>query len=115
MNIAGLISSSVAQATGLLASSAPSAPAQSHWPSELASWGYRPFIDPLNLHNWWWALIVPLALGVSVAYKAVRLPNLDRYWREVGVMTLQVLLGMAALAAALWLLIEVYVRTFRGA
>jgi hypothetical protein len=33
---------------------------------------WRPFLDPLNLHEYWWAFLVPLALGVAFTYKAVR-------------------------------------------
>jgi len=88
--------------------------AASTWREQLAGWSYRPFIDPINAHHWWWALIVPLALLTAVAYKAVRLPTLERYWREVALMSVQVLLGMAALAATLWLLVEVFARSFRS-
>jgi hypothetical protein len=111
--MATIASTASAQPAALASGSAP-APPVNQWPTQLDDWSYRPFIDPLNLHDWWWTLIVPLSLGVAIAYKAVRLPNLDRYWREVIVMTVQILLGMAGLAAALWLLVEVYVRTFRG-
>lgn len=61
---------------------------------------WTPLIDPLNLHAYWWALLVPLSLGISVAYKAVRMRSLRRYWPEVGVMTVQIILVMAALGAA---------------
>jgi hypothetical protein len=61
---------------------------------------WTPFIDPLSLHVFWWAFLVPLALGISVAYKAVRMRSLRRYVAEVLVMTVQIVLAMAALGAA---------------
>ncbi|MCU0688620.1 MAG: hypothetical protein MUE97_02610 [Phycisphaerales bacterium] len=79
-------------------------------PSQSVDFAHRWFIDAMSIHDQWWLLIIPMALLIAVAYKAVRLKNLDRYWREVGLMTVQILLGMAALAGALWLLAEVYVK-----
>jgi len=67
---------------------------------------YRPFIDPLNLHHVWFLLLVPLALFVSIAYKAVRVHDMSRYWQGVAIMTGQIVLGMLALGAAFYLLIE---------
>lgn len=67
---------------------------------------WRPFLDPLDLHTLWWLTLIPMALFVAMAYKAVRLPELDDYWRSVAVMTAQIILAMIALAAALHLIIE---------
>jgi hypothetical protein len=46
-------------------------------------------------------------VGVSVTWKAIRLRTLDRYWPEVFRMSGQLLVGMAALAAGLMLLVRV--------
>lgn len=73
-------------------------------PPTLIAW--RPFLDPLDLHTLWWLTLIPMALFVAMAYKAVRLPELDDYWRSVAVMTVQIILAMIALAAALHLIIE---------
>lgn len=70
---------------------------------------YRPFLDPLDLHDLWWWTLVPLAIGISLAYKAIRVPSFDTYWREVLIMSVQIVAGMAAIAAGLYLLIEVAV------
>lgn len=68
---------------------------------------WRPFLDPLDLHEYWWAFLVPLALGISVAYKAVRLRDLGApYWRAVAVMTAQIVLAMVMLGIATFLLLE---------
>lgn len=72
--------------------------------SVLLAW--RPFIDPLEVHAAWWLFLVPLALGISLAYKAVRLPTLEHYWRQVGLMTAQIVLAMVLLGAATFLFIE---------
>lgn len=67
-----------------------------------------PFVEPLPLaHRYWWLLIVPLAIGVSMAWKAVRLPSLGNYWRQVTAMSVQIVLGVAGIAVGLFVLIQV--------
>ncbi len=69
---------------------------------------YIPFLDPVHaLLDWWYLLLVPLALGISMIYRAIRMNNLDRFWRSAGIMTTQIVLAMAALAIALVILIRI--------
>ncbi len=70
----------------------------------LAMW--RPFLDPLNLHSYWWAFLVPLALLISVTYRAVRMPDLKGYPRAVVAMTVQIILAMIGLGAAAYIFVE---------
>lgn len=71
---------------------------------------YIPFLDPLQgAHVWWYVLLVPLAFGVSVIYRALRMPNLDHYWRSVWMMTVQVVLAMVGLGILLTLLVGVVI------
>lgn len=68
---------------------------------------WRPFLDPLSLHDSWFVLLVPLSLFISISYKAVRRPRLDRgYWRSVFIMTAQVIISMILLGAALFVFIQ---------
>lgn len=67
---------------------------------------YTPFIDPIDAHRLWFLLLIPLALGVSMAYKAVRVDDLSRYWREVLVLTVKIVLGIIALGAASFVVIQ---------
>ncbi len=63
---------------------------------------YTPFIDPINaFHGWWYLLLVPLCFGISVIYRALKLPTLEHYWRAVLTMTAQIILVMIGLAIAL--------------
>ena len=72
--------------------------------------GYVPFVDPIHaFHDWWYLLLVPLAFGISVTYRALKMPSLERYWRSVGTMTAQILVAMVALAIVLVLLVEVVI------
>jgi hypothetical protein len=67
-----------------------------------------PLIEPMpGVIHWWWAWIVPMVLGVSMTWKAIRLKSLERYWPEVARMSGQVLAGMVALTAGLILLVRV--------
>ncbi len=62
---------------------------------------YIPFLDPLDVfHEWWFALLIPLSFGISVIYRALKLPSLEHYWRRVMTMTAQIVLIMMALGIA---------------
>jgi len=68
---------------------------------------YIPFLHPIRApHEWWYLLLIPLAFGISVIYKAMRLPRLDEFWRRVTVMTIQIVLVMVALAVGLAVFIQ---------
>lgn len=66
---------------------------------------WRPFLDPLPLEQWWYLLLVPLALLISIGYKAVRVGDMRRYWRDVVIMTAQVILVMILLWIGAYLVI----------
>jgi hypothetical protein len=70
---------------------------------------WRPFLDPLNLHSYWYLLLIPLAFGISVAYKAVRVHNMSRYWRQVLMMTVQIVGAIVGLGALSYFLLMVVV------
>lgn len=67
---------------------------------------WTPFLDPLPAHSWWLLLAVPLVLGVSFTYKAVRVPDIKDLPRATLVMFAQVLGGIAAVALGMYLVIE---------
>lgn len=72
--------------------------------SALLAW--TPFLQPApGVDRWWWLLVVPLALGLSISYKAIRVRNLEELPRAAIVMALQIVGGLAALAVALFVLV----------
>lgn len=60
---------------------------------------WRPFIDPIPLPGGtWWLTLIPMALLISVAYKAVRVGSMRRYAANVLLMTVQIIVAMFLLA-----------------
>lgn len=69
-----------------------------------------PFIHPLNVfHDWWYLLLLPLSLGIAIIYKGVRMPNLQRFWRETLILASQIVLGMVGLAVIVTVLVQVII------
>lgn len=73
-------------------------------------WTYIPFITPMHfLQPWWYLLLLPLAFGISLVYKAMHLSNLDRLLQSTLVMTLQIVLAVIALGIALIVVVQVLI------
>lgn len=67
---------------------------------------YTPFVDPMPAaYNLWWLSAIPLLFGISMVYKAYRMAGLAGYWREVVVMTAQILIAMILFAVSLSVLV----------
>lgn len=67
---------------------------------------YRPFIDPLPIHAWWYWLVLPLCLIFSVVYKCVKCESMKDVPRAALAITFWILLAMAAAAAALAFIVK---------
>lgn len=59
-----------------------------------------PLIDPLSAHGLWYVFLVPMAFFVAMAYKAVRIADMTKYWRQVAIFTTQIVLGIGLLGIA---------------
>jgi hypothetical protein len=70
------------------------------------SLAYRPFVEPLNLHTHWLALLPVLAVAIALIYKTIKLDDLKDLPRETAALTGQIMLFMAVAAAVLWLVTE---------
>ena len=69
--------------------------------------GFVPFFTPINFFQTWWVLLaIPLAIGISMVYKAMRYRHYRNYWRQVAVMTVQIVFGMIAMMVGLVLFVE---------
>jgi len=67
---------------------------------------YRPFITPLPVWDYWIWLLIPLCLGVSIVYKAIRIEVLRDVPKQALMITLWILGGMAAAAVALAVIVR---------
>ncbi len=83
-----------------------------HYFTNIPLLAYRPFLDPIDAHSWWWWLSIPLIFGIAVTYKAIRLPTLERYWRHVIRMCVQVFVALVVLSVALYLLVQLILPRF---
>ncbi len=70
---------------------------------------WRPFLDPIQIHDWWYLLLIPLALGISLTYRAVRQTSMDGYFRSVLSLAGQIVVGISALGVACYFVIIVLV------
>lgn len=63
----------------------------------LLTLAYRPFLDPLDLHDVWFWLLIPLAVLIAIAYKAVRVPDIALFWRQTALFSGQIIIGVVGL------------------
>jgi hypothetical protein len=70
-------------------------------PTNLLGAGYVPFIYPLPIWNYWPWLILPLAAGVSIVYKAVKCQSMSTVPKEAAAIFVWILIGMLSAGAAL--------------
>lgn len=80
----------------------------SHLSDLCTTLAWAPFLQPApGVQHWWWLLVIPMALGVSMAYKAIRVQNLDQWPMAVAKMTLQIVAAVVGIAVGLYLLVIV--------
>lgn len=69
---------------------------------------WTPFLQPApGAQHWWWLLVIPMALGVAMAYKAIRVADLADWPKAVAKMTMQIVAAMLGIAVGLYLLVVV--------
>ncbi|GAB4385272.1 MAG: hypothetical protein Kow0022_10510 [Phycisphaerales bacterium] len=68
---------------------------------------YRPFLDPINLDNLWYLLLIPMSFFLAVGYKAVRAVDMSRYWTQVLAFTFQLIVGMVGLGFGFFVFVRV--------
>ena len=70
----------------------------------IAAW--QLFLNPVQMGQNSLFLVLPLCAAVAVAYKTVRVENLRQLPRQILVLWAEILVGLAALAAVFYLLLE---------
>ena len=67
---------------------------------------YRPFLDPLPVWDYWYVLILPLCVAVSVVYKAMKCRSISQIPLEASQIVLWILGGFSAAAVGLMVLVK---------
>ncbi len=70
----------------------------------LTALAWVPFVQPLPLHELWLVLLLPLAFGVALVYKTLKLPDLDDLLVQTLRTASMIILFMIIAAAVLWIL-----------
>tara|TARA_Y100001934_G_scaffold231932_1_gene280373 strand:- start:42 stop:278 length:237 start_codon:yes stop_codon:yes gene_type:complete len=66
-----------------------------------------PFLEPMTgLMSVWYLLAIPLVVGISMTYKAIRIPERGPWGPEVVIMSLQVVCGIVLMAIFLGLFVS---------
>ena len=61
------------------------------------------FYNPMAIRTGWVLyLLIPICAAIALVYKAIRIQDIGRFWREFAVLMLYMLLGLASLGALLW-------------
>lgn len=68
---------------------------------------YRPFIDAIDIDRYWYFTLIPLALGVSLIFKAIRVQTFDAFPRQVLTMAALIILGVMGLGLLTMLVVTV--------
>lgn len=73
----------------------------------LLTLAWRPFLDPLNLDQVWYLLLIPMSFFLAMGYKAVRTVDMERYWGQVTIFTFQLVMGLIGLGAGFFVLVRI--------
>jgi hypothetical protein len=69
---------------------------------QLLAYAYtRPFLQPMPVWDYWYLLLLPLCIGVSIVYKAIKCRSMAYVPAEAATITMWILVCFAAAAAAL--------------
>ena len=68
---------------------------------------WTPFVEPLpTIGLWWPLLLLPLSLGLSLVFRAIRTKDLSNYARDVVIMTVQIVLAMVGLGLVFAIIVQ---------
>ena len=67
----------------------------------------RPFIQPLPVWNYWWALLIPLLAAICVVYKSIKCAHIREVPWDAFVMMLWIIAALICSAAGLLVLVRV--------
>lgn len=72
---------------------------------------WRPFVDPFRgAWDYWYLLLLPLAILIALIYKAIRLDDLKQLFAQTSRAALKLLAIFLACAAILWAIVLILER-----
>jgi hypothetical protein len=72
---------------------------------------FTPFVDPLSAgSNWWFLMLLPLALLIALVYKAMRCEDLAEVPRQTLIAFAKLLGAFLGCAAVLWVVLVILER-----
>jgi hypothetical protein len=75
--------------------------------AQSATRAFELFRQPLPVWDYWYLLLIPLCLGISIVYKAIKCREMKQVTREASVIFAMIMLGMILAAIALYSLMRV--------
>ena len=78
---------------------------------------FTPLYDPITsiytgIDDYWLWLVIPLVIAIAIVYKGTRIEKLKQLPLAVGILSFEIILGMAFAALALGVFYHVAVRLF---
>ena len=68
---------------------------------------WTPFIEPIpTIGSWWPLLLLPLSIGLSLVFRAIRTKDLSNYARDVVIMSMQIILAMVGLGIVFGIVVQ---------
>jgi hypothetical protein len=67
---------------------------------------FQLFREPLPVWDYWYLLLIPLCVGISIVYKAIKCRDVRQVPREATVICTVILAGMVLAATALYALMR---------
>lgn len=67
---------------------------------------YTPFFSPLPIWTYWWVLLFPLVIGISIVYKAIKCNSLRQVPIQAASITFWILICLVGSAVALSVLVH---------
>ncbi len=64
--------------------------------------GWRPFLDPLPIDDFWLAMLIPMVIVIAVVYKTIKTENIKSLARDSVYLSLQIGLFMVVAAVILY-------------
>ncbi len=77
--------------------------------------GWIPILEPGgSLGHYWWLLLFPLVLGISISYRATHEVELVGFWRRVLRFAFKSTVAMGSLGAVMYLFVYLIIPLVRG-